>query len=201
MYSNNSNIEKTRQDFNKIIADIEKMAGERKSFHSVEYHIFKSVIQLGKSLLVYYINLLQPLSENKFGSDSNVNLKNKGVFNRVIFSIFGEVDFKRKKYYSPDTKTVYYPLDNALALQLGKYSYRLQDWIGLGASDQDFRSSVELLNRIFAYDISGMQSERIACANAIEVDNFYEESEAKKETEEGKYFAVGFDDKGGPVKA
>ncbi len=201
MQNKDNNLEKTRQDFNKIIADLEKMAIKRNSFHSVEYHIFKSLLQLGKNLLIYYICLLRSLSEKKFESDSKVKLNNKGVKKRVIFSIFGEVDFKRNKFYSPDTNTIYYPLDNALALQAGKYSYRLQDWIGFGASDQDFRCSVELLNRIFAYNFSGMQSERIACANAIEVDNFYETTETKKETEEGEYFAVGFDDKGVPIKA
>ena len=128
-------------------------------------------------------------------------MENKGILKRVIFTIFGEISFNRKKNYSSETKKTYYPLDNLLKLQQSKYSYRLQDWIGLGASDQDFRSSVQLLNRIFSYDFTAMQSERIAGNSSIEVDNFYDKLEPKNGKKEGEYFAIGFDDKGIPIKS
>ncbi len=145
--------------------------------------------------------MLCPISEIEFSNNSNVKIENKGIFKRVIFTIFGEINFSRKRFYSSTTNKIYYPLDQSLKLQQGKYSYRLQDWIGLGASYQDFRSSIELLNRIFSYNLQGMQAERIASKSSIEVDNFYYESEAKNIRGEGKYLAVGFDDKGVPIKA
>jgi len=40
-----------------------------------------------------------------------------------------------------------------------EYSYNLQDWISLSATDTDFRSSVELINRILGYEIKEMQAE------------------------------------------
>ena len=87
-----------------------------------------------------------------------------------------------------------------MELQSGKFSYCIEDWVGLGASEQDFRSSVSLLNRIFSYDLKGMQSERIADKSSAEVDNFYKHAEFE-EKKEGEIFAVGFDDKGVPIKA
>ncbi len=201
MHCKNTNLEKAKQNFEEIISTIEVMSIQSTSFHTVEYHIFNSLLQVGKHLLLYYISLLCPISEYAFSNKSTVKIENKGVFKRLIFTVFGEISFSRKKFYSSTTNKIYYPLDQSLQLHQGKYSYRLHDWIGLGASDQDFRSSIELLNRIFSYNLQGMQSERIAFNSSIEVDNFYNESISKNKNEEGKCFAVGFDDKGIPIKS
>ena len=201
MSNEGTNLENARQDFAQIICKLEDMSKSGTSLYVVEYQIFKTLIKLGKSLLLYYINLLTSISEDEFKKNNdNGKIDNKGLKKRVIFTIFGLITFYRTKFYIPTTKNIYYPLDNRLELQAGKFSYRIQDWVGLGASDQDFRSSVSLLNRIFSYDLEGMQAERIVDKSSAEVDNFYEQAEFE-EKKEGGIFAVGFDDKGVPIKA
>jgi len=81
----------------------------------------------------------------------------------------------------------------------GKHSYKLQDWIGYGATDTDFRSSVKLLNRILGQKFSEMQSQRITNNLSAEVEEFYEDAILPDKKEEGEYFAAGFDDKGIPI--
>lgn len=95
-------------------------------------------------------------------------------------------------------------MDKELGMPKGKYSYILQDWIGYSASDTDFRSSVELLNRILSQNFSEMQSQRIANNLSEQVEEFYENEPVnllkdKEEEKEGEYFAAGFDDKGIPI--
>ena len=62
----------------------------------------------------------------------------------------------------------------------------------------DFRSSVELINRILGHEIKEMQAERIVNKLSEEVEVFYE-TENKLQKEEGIFFAAGFDDKGIPI--
>ena len=201
MNNKSTNLENARQDFAQIITELDDMSNSSTSLYTTEYYLFKSLINLGRKLLLYYINLLRTKSESEFkGRKAKVKIDNKGLKKRVVFTIFGQVSFYRTKFHVPATRKTYYPLDNSLELQTGKFSYRIQDWVGFGASDQDFRSSVSLLNRIFLYDLKGMQAERIADKSSSEVDNFYDHCEFA-EKKEGEIFAVGFDDKGVPIKA
>ena len=94
---------------------------------------------------------------------------------------------------------MFYPLDNGLGMPDGKYSYKLQDWIGYNATDTDFRSSVKLINRILGQDFSEMQAQRITNGLSVDVDGFYDQAELPNKKEEGTYFAAGFDDKGIPI--
>ncbi len=79
------------------------------------------------------------------------------------------------------------------------YSYNLRDWIGHSATDTDFRSSVELIDQIFEYDIREMQAERISNKLSGEVEGFYDEKENGQLEKEGFFFVAGFDDKGIPI--
>jgi len=94
---------------------------------------------------------------------------------------------------------VIFPLDQELGMPQGKYSYKLQDWIGYSATDMDFRSSVKLLNRILDHNFSEMQAQRITNNLSADVEEFYDNATYPDKKEEGAYFAAGFDDKGIPI--
>ena len=97
-------------------------------------------------------------TENK----SSKPFQNKGIVTRPYFSIFGKINITRNKYYDKEGMQIFYPVDNALGLPEGLYSYVLQDWIGFEATEKDYRLSVSLINRILSQDILGMQAERIS---------------------------------------
>jgi hypothetical protein len=132
----------------------------------------------------------------------NCSFHNKGRQKREYFSIFGSIEFYRNKYYIPENQKVIYPLDLELGIENQKYSFVLQNWIGFNSSDTDYRSSVELINRIMGYDFHAMQSHRITNSLSEFVEDYYQDSTLQTQSrEEGGYFAVGFDDKGVPIKA
>lgn len=199
MESKNNQIEIIKQDVNNLISEIEKSTEKCKRIDKVEALIFKSLLEMGKHLLQLYIILIKEKVEEAFKKKATTeHYQNKGLFNRSYFSIFGLFYITRKKYYIPQDKQIVYPLDNALSLPDGKYSYLLQNWIGNNATDTDFRSSVELLNRILGQNFLEMQSERISNKLSTTVEEFYQEEEINVQ-EEGVYFAAGFDDKGIPI--
>jgi len=193
-------IDNMKQGLLNLISEIEQAPDKQNRLGEVEVHIFSSLMIIGKQLIQYYIGLVK-LKTKKTSRDGHLEgCQNKGLFKRSYFSIFGQISFIRPKYYFPGGKHVLFPLDRALGIPKGIYSYVLQDWIGYSATDTDYRSSVSLLNRILGHDISGMQSERIANTLSGSVGAFYEEG-VTGEKEECEFFAGGFDDKGIPIKA
>jgi len=61
MNSKDINLKNAKQNFNEIINELEQMSKSKKDFYSIEYHIFKSLINLGKTLLLYYITKVSEL--------------------------------------------------------------------------------------------------------------------------------------------
>jgi len=92
-----------------------------------------------------------------------------------IFQYIWKISFSREKYYSKEKRQTIYPTDIALCMPKEEYSYNLQDWIGLSATDMDFRSSVGIINRIFGHDIKEIQAERISNKLSEEVEIFYKQ--------------------------
>ena len=178
---------------------VEKSAKEGKNITDAELMIFDGLLKIGGKLLLHHIELVKENTTKSFIEENKKKLfQNKGLVMRTYYSIFGKISFTRNKYYEKGKKQIFYPVDKALQLPKGLYSYVLQDWIGFDATEKDYRSSVELINRILKQNISGMQAERISNELSEEVENFYEES-ANILTTERCYFAAGFDDKGIPI--
>ena len=195
MESKNTEILKLQQTFEELITKIfEKDNNINRRIDEVERNLFKTLLSIGKEILTLYIKEVIKMTDNtKRLPDKS---QNKGLFPRTYYSIFGKIRFVRKKIYHPEKKKIFYPADRALSLPREEYSYNLQDWIGYSATDTDFRSSIELINKIFDYDIKEMQAERISNKLSEEVDEFYNENQNSPIEEEGAFFAGGFDDKG-----
>lgn len=198
MVSKVKEIEKIKQNFDELILTIFSTQGKAQRIDKVECHILKVLLSIGMQMINEYVNLVNEKTEAELKKDKATGYQSKGFIRRTYFSIFGQISFSRKKLYNKETGQSIYPTDIALGMPKEKYSYNLQDWIGYSATDTDFRSSVELLNKIFGYSIKEMQSERISNELSEEVEVFYEEKTVFSE-KEGHYFAAGFDDKGVPI--
>jgi hypothetical protein len=198
MEDKNKEIQKLKQDFDELLTTIFETKDQEKRIDETELHILKTLLRIGKHLIMVYVELVIQSSEASLRGEHVMRYRNKGLFSRTYFSIFGQIRFKRKKIHIEEEKKVFYPADKAMGMPKEEYSYNLQDWIGYSATDTDFRSSVELINRILGHNILEMQAERISNKLSEEVEVFYEE-EALLPQEEGSFFAAGFDDKGVPI--
>lgn len=92
-------IEQTKQSLQDLILNIEQASKEGKRIDQVESHIFKSLIQIGKNLLLLYIELVKSKTENSLHRGKENGYQNKGLVNRSYFSIFGIVEYARIKYF------------------------------------------------------------------------------------------------------
>ena len=192
-------IEDIRKQLGDIIENIEQSALQKVKLHELELNMFRSLLELGLTLLSYYIFTVSQLVKLEgIPKDSEGHqMKNSGNHTRPYRSIFGELGIKRPKYYSAKDKT-YYALDRKLGLPAGKYSYVLSDWLSYGAVDLDFTESVNFMERILGQKLQGEQSRRQTYHLSKEVETYYEAKEWVSE-EKGSHLSVGFDGKGVPI--
>ena len=92
-------IEQTKQNLLALISNIEKASDDRTRIDKVEGDILESVLQMGKNMLSHYIELVKSKTENSLSINKEQGCQNKGLMKRTYFSIFGEVEYERRKYY------------------------------------------------------------------------------------------------------
>lgn len=192
------------KQLDKIIQDMEQQAKRGSKIHEVEKGLFSCLLQLGFSLLCYYILLVKEIigqagvPEDRLGQ----KMQHKGWRSSPYLSVFGRMEIQRIKYYSPTEKT-YYPVDERLGLPKSSYSYLLSDWLSYGAVEMDFQQSVGQLEHILGHHLKGMQSSRRAYALAQQVEPFYQQkdwqSAAETQPEHSTHLSVGYDGKGVPI--
>ena len=200
MQSKDINLDLIRKEFDRIITNVENNFNTDSALHNVENMIFRELLRLGKLLFQYYLNGIYRESKKQNKEHRKSGLKNCGLAKHTLFTIFGAVEIFRYKFYDTINKKTVYPFDAEHKIGEGKYSYTLQDLIGKSATDNTFEESVSEINRILGIDLAAMQSERIAGKMSESVEEFYKQKDYKKQIE-GKFFAVGFDDKGVPIRA
>jgi len=194
------NIDLIRQEFEKIITELEKNITANAVIHSIENKIFKNLLHIGYLLLQYYIKGIFNQSRMRNKEYRKSGLKNCGLKKRTLITIYGIVEIIRFKFYDTVNKKVVYPFDLEYKIGEGKFSHTLQDWIGKAATENTYQESVSEFNRIFGLDLVAMQSERIANKMSEKVEAYYRQKDNSKQIE-GKFFAAGFDDKGVPIRA
>lgn len=188
-----------RKNLDALISDIGHHCSKGSKMHKVELHIFKHLLSLGLSLLEYYVLMASQLVKYT-GTPKGIDgekMYNTGLRTRQYFSVFGQIQIRRAKYYSNQAKT-YYALDDRLGLPCGRYSYILSDWLSYGSVEVDFSQSVKQLERILGHQLNGMQSSRQTYHLSQQVESYYQQRNWPL-TQDGTHLSVGYDGKGIPI--
>lgn len=188
------------KDLEKIIENLREVSKTEVRLDKVELQIFHNLVNLGLSLLKYYIYLMSQKLElcSRVPKDSQgKKMKNIGKTTRVYRSVFGKLEIQRYKYYSKTDK-VYYRLDKSLCLPTTSYSYLLQDWLAYGATQMSFEESVSLLERVLNQNLESTQSSRCTYELSKEVENYYDQKDWSDQ-QEGTHLCIGADGKGVPI--
>ena len=193
-------ISEIRNDLEMIIEGLEVASIKSSKLHEVERSLLSSLLALGMQLLGYYLLLVgEKVKQAGIPLDrQDEKMQHKGKQCRDYFSVFGKLSLERIKYYSPLEKTVY-PVDQALGLPSGVYSYLLEDWMAFGATEMDFSQSVSYLERILGHRLHGMQSSRCTYHLCEQVERFYEQ-QAQDYDPSATHLSVGYDGKGVPIR-
>lgn len=96
MENKNNQVAEVKENILNLISEIEHSSEAGKRIDQVELHIFKTLLQIGKSLVLFYIDLIRSKTEKVQLED----VQNKGITKSSYFSIFGLICYQRNKYYN-----------------------------------------------------------------------------------------------------
>ena len=150
--------------------------------HKMEMDILHQLLRIGRSFLEHIVEeKLVQLEEQDFDINPKIEHKNTGGKTRNYLSLFGEMTICRPTMLTELAGNIF-KLDELLQLPKGtKLSYTLQELIGENASENDFRESVRMLNKLLNLNLSAKTSARNADHLGSIVDRYYEHKPADTE--------------------
>lgn len=188
-----------REKFAGLLDYVKKATDGKEALHKIEYHLFRSLLSLGYSLLVYFIKEKGLGDAGRYLSlgSGQILWRSNQVKSRAYLSIFGELEICRYVYgQGPDAQA---PLDGQLQLGQWKYSYLLQDWGLCFSSGTAFSEAGKILSKILGIHLCVRSLERLSCKVAEGVEAFREDQPIPKAKAEA-LIVVTSDCKGVPLK-
>jgi len=167
------------------------------AIHKMEKGLLSTVLSLCLNLLKFVIaqkvfqhqNLLPELEESE-------SLKKSGNRSCKYLSLFGVLEYRRPSLVS-NKRGMIYMVDEVLLMPKNLWSYNISELVGSQACHINFRTSVELLNKLLDLGLSGTGSERNIGVLGKKIEAYYEEKPVEKINEPVCYSAS-FDGKGVP---
>ena len=187
-----------RDQFEGLLNYVVEAAQAETVLHEVERSLFRSLLALGRTLLVHF---LQEKGLGDCGGSLRLadgqRLLRGAVVSRAYRSIFGEVSIDRYVYGAAEAGQV--PLDARLNLPEWKYSYLLQEW-GLAFTCKEAFSEAGLtLDQILGLGLAVGTLERLSKKVAVDVSSFRQQQPRPNPEEEAAFLVATVDCKGVPL--
>jgi hypothetical protein len=201
MEAKNGQIEGIRKEFEKIISSLAASAYEGQRIDQAERQIFRDLPRLGLMLVRYYFELLAESASYKetVGRLLGEGYSSKGRWRTTYWSVFGKFELLRSRYFQNGSGTGCSPLDEAAGLPEQVHSYVLDDWLGAGSAEMDYRQATARLERILGHGFAGTVAQRRTEMLAEEVDGYCQGKAWSALEGEGEILCAGFDGKGVPI--
>ena len=192
---------KARDQFEGLLALVVEAAQEETALHEVERTLFRSLLELGRTLLVHFLQA-KGMGDwgPSLGLDDGQLLLRGEVASRPYRSIFGEVAIDRYVYGgSEEGEEAQAPLDAELILPEWKYSYLLQEWGLAFACKEAYSEAGQTLEQILGEGLAVGTLERLSHKVAVDVSPFRQHSPRPKPQEEAAFLVATVDCKGVPL--
>lgn len=125
--------------------------------------------------------------------------KRQGLYSRGYVSMFGDISIVRQRYYLESGQN-YHALDDHLSLPTTQMSYKLQSLIGKRSTEENYRSSVDMLNELLGLGLEAPEVKRVIEQLSPLASSYYEDYPvAATAPEEGSHLCFGNDGKGVPI--
>ncbi|MDZ4680912.1 MAG: ISKra4 family transposase [Saprospiraceae bacterium] len=166
--------------------------------HTIEKGLFKQLLSIGLALLSYILEeKIKRLSGIGVPQTGGKSVRSKGIESRQYLSLFGLLELERPSYWDKELGKVH-PVDDQLWLPKSSYwSYNIQEMVGESSSENDFKESVRLMNKLLDLGLSGKSSERNAGHLGSLVEAFYSSKDVAQQPDL-VCFGASFDGKGIP---
>jgi hypothetical protein len=173
------------------------------TFHDFEHGLWQRLLRLGHQAIGHFLNAqgTGDLGASFRLPDGQELRRLEQIHDRELTSIFGTFTLNRTCYGSREgQKIAFVPLDNRLDLPEGKFSYLLQDWDLLLATEHPFAKVADVLERILGLDQHVDSLERLSRRAAPMVEPFRESLPPPPAAEEGELLIQTADGKGVPMR-
>jgi len=167
------------------------------AIHKMETGLLKTVLLLCLNLLKFVIAQKVIQHQDKLPKlQGNESIKKSGNRSVKYLSLFGLLHYTRPSLVS-NKRGMIYMVDEVLLMPKNLWSYNISELVGSQACHINFRTSVELLNKLLDLGLSGTGSERNIRVLGKKVEAYYEDKAVEKINEPVCYSAS-FDGKGVP---
>jgi hypothetical protein len=168
-------IAQVQQEFQDLLTYVTGPTSAAHTAYEVERTLFRRLLALGAALLrLFFITRAAVRPAGPVCRPDGTPLGYHDQRRTTYYSVFGKLVFHRHAFTAPGQPVVC-PLDAALGLPERCYSDLLREWMVYGATDESYRESQTVLERVLGLSLSLQALETTVAEAAVDVAGFYDQ--------------------------
>jgi hypothetical protein len=168
-------VQQLQDEFQNLLAYVTGPNARAQTAYSVELTLFRRLLALGAALLrLFFVTRAAVRPAEPVTAPDGRRLIYHDQRPTTYYSVFGKVRFERHSFTAPGHEG-YCPLDAELSLPAHCYSDLLREWAVYGATDESYRESKTVLERILGVSLSLQALETGVAEAGDDVGAFYEQ--------------------------
>ncbi len=193
-------VQQVRDDFQALLAYVSGPEAHSQTAYSVELTLFRRLLALGATLLrIFFLSRAAARPAEPITTPAGIPLRYHDQRPISYYSVFGKLQFARHYFIAPGQHG-HCPLDAELSLPEHCYSDLLCDWSTFATTDEAYRESQTILERILGLRLSVQALETRVMDTAQDATSFYEQPlEPAAPPALGSILVVQADGKGVPM--
>jgi hypothetical protein len=193
-------VQQLQHDFQNLLAYVTGPEARWQTAYTVELTLFRRLLALGAALLrLFFVTRAAVRPVEPITAPDGTRLTARDQRPTTYYSVFGNVCFARHYFTAPGQEGCC-PLDAELSLPAHGYSDLLREWAVYGTTDESYRESQTVIERILGVSLS-LQAIKAGVAEAgQDVTTFYAQpAEPATPLPSGTILVVQADGKGVPM--
>jgi hypothetical protein len=168
-------VQQVQGEFQNLLAYVTGPEARLQTAYTIELTLFRRLLALGAVLLrLFFVTRAAGRPVEPVLAPDGTRLTAHDQRPTTYYSVFGKVCFERP-YFTARGQVGCCPLDAELSLPARRYSDLLQEWAAYGATDESYRESQTVLERILGLALSLQAIETAVMEAAGDVTTFYEQ--------------------------
>jgi hypothetical protein len=167
-------VQQLEDDFQNLLAYVVGPDARVQTAYPVELTLFRRLLVLGAALLrLFFVTRAAVHPAEPVTAPDGMRLACHDQRPTTYYSVCGKVRFERHYFTAPGQEGRC-PLDAELSLPARWYSALLREWTAYGATDESYRESQTVIERILGLSLSLQAVETAVVEAAGDVTSFYE---------------------------
>ena len=168
-------VEQVQHEFQNLLTYVTGPDARSQTAYTVELTLFRRLLALGAALLrLFFVTRAAVRPAEPVTAPDGTRLTYHDQRPTTYYSVFGKVRFWRHFFTAPGQEGLC-PLDAELSLPARCYSDLLREWAVYGTTDESYRESQTVLERILGLSLSVQALETGVTEAGADVTPFYEQ--------------------------